>query len=189
MPKRTFERCFGILKSGGSLSRKKVPDCVNFQVQTADDWPAQLLRSQTAHRFQEKTPSDEQEFSLPKPSSIKNKDAFAENTTFDTRAPQNDNFVCQILEILRIQGCFSDRRVIVSTVPKHCQSLELSTWKGTMYRGNAVKPTPKFGLKIMVWGALSFRGFYLEISDGPGLKVLHHGRVFNVCKLSIAVGY
>ena len=31
-----------------------------------------------------------------------------------------------------------------------------------------VKPTPKFSPKIMVWGALSYRGFYLTIVEGPG---------------------
>ena len=31
-----------------------------------------------------------------------------------------------------------------------------------------VKPTPKFGAKIMVWGAISFRGFYIKIVEGMG---------------------
>ena len=30
-----------------------------------------------------------------------------------------------------------------------------------------VKLTPKFGPKVMVWCALSFRGFYLKVIDGP----------------------
>ncbi len=31
-----------------------------------------------------------------------------------------------------------------------------------------VKPRSKFSPRIMVWGALSYRGFYLTIVEGPG---------------------
>ena len=138
MPKRTFEKCFGILNSGGSLSRKegtsrprKFSGSDRRRVAGIALKNTNFSSQQIAHRFREKTSR-----LMCKSSAYRNLLRSRIGKMFPRRIPLLT--LAHLKKILSLDignrtdsRMFSDRRVIVSTVLKHCQSLELSPWKGT----------------------------------------------------------
>lgn len=171
MPIRTFRRCYIILDSGGSISRK------------AGSGRPPILDGSDRRKLCGIA------LTCPMFSAANVKQKFTETSgkTVSTSTVQRNLKMSGILKKLPkivpdITPIHEEKRRKFTSDWKHYHFHDVFMTDESLFqlyrnkiqfwsskRGKIpVKKQPKFCPKIMVWGALSYRGFYLKIIDGPG---------------------